>query len=92
MKTNGEAIYGTTASPFKKLNWGRCTRKSYNSKTLLYFHVFDFPSDGMLTIPGLVGKVYKAYPLSDKNKDLKVISAENGPRIDIGQLSKNEQT
>ena len=27
MKVNGEAIYGTTASPFEKLAWGRCTQK-----------------------------------------------------------------
>ena len=27
MKVNGEAIYGTTASPFKRLPWGRCTKK-----------------------------------------------------------------
>ena len=28
MKVNGEAIYGTQASPFKNLAWGRCTRKT----------------------------------------------------------------
>ena len=28
MKTNGEAIYGTAASPFEKLDWGRCTQKT----------------------------------------------------------------
>ena len=28
MKVNGDAIYGTTASPFEKLDWGRCTRKA----------------------------------------------------------------
>ncbi len=27
MHRNGEAIYGTTASPFKKLAWGRATKK-----------------------------------------------------------------
>jgi alpha-L-fucosidase len=39
MQTNGEAIYGTTASPFKKLPWGRCTQKPGK----LYLHVFDWP-------------------------------------------------
>ena len=28
MKVNGDAIYGTKASPFEKLDWGRCTRKA----------------------------------------------------------------
>ena len=27
MKVNGESIYATTASPFAKLDWGRCTQK-----------------------------------------------------------------
>ena len=27
MKVNSEAIYGTTASPFTNLKWGRATRK-----------------------------------------------------------------
>jgi alpha-L-fucosidase len=29
MKVNGESIYETTASPFSKLSWGRCTKKTY---------------------------------------------------------------
>ncbi len=39
MKVNGEAIYGTSASPFRKLPWGRCTQKPGK----LYLHVFDWP-------------------------------------------------
>ena len=27
MRGNGEAIYGTTADPFPRLSWGRCTKK-----------------------------------------------------------------
>ncbi|OGV59357.1 MAG: hypothetical protein A2283_24360, partial [Lentisphaerae bacterium RIFOXYA12_FULL_48_11] len=29
LKVNGDAIYCTSASPFKKLKWGRCTQKPY---------------------------------------------------------------
>ena len=36
LKVNGEAIYGTTASPIPFLSWGRCTRRD----DALYFHVF----------------------------------------------------
>ena len=39
MKVNGESIYGTSASPFKSLAWGRCTRKG----SRLYLHVFSRP-------------------------------------------------
>ena len=47
MKLNGESIYGTSASPFKSLAWGRCTRKG----SRLYLHVFNRPADGILLVP-----------------------------------------
>ena len=43
MKVNGEAIYGTTASPFKRLPWGRCTKKLTPDGAILYLHVFNWP-------------------------------------------------
>ncbi len=56
MDRNGQSIYGTTASPFKKLAWGRCTQKPGK----LYLHVFDWPADGKLVVPGLGNRVGKA--------------------------------
>jgi alpha-L-fucosidase len=47
IKVNGDAIYGTTASVFPSLSWGRCTRKGQT----LYLHVFDWPKDGKLRVP-----------------------------------------
>jgi len=61
MKTNGESIYGTTAGPLRHLPWGRSTSKPGK----LYLHVFDWPSDGGLIIPGLKNKVQRAWPLAD---------------------------
>ena len=89
MKINGEAIYGTSASPFKKLDWGRCTRKAEDGKELLYFHIFDFPNNRILTIPGLAGKIYKAYPLSNKKEMLKVIPDGNNPKINLTPVTKD---
>ena len=60
MKVNGEAIHGTQASPFKSLPWGRCTRKAAKGDTILYLHVFDWPADGKLVVPGLLSEVKKA--------------------------------
>src|SRR5262245_7162128 len=57
MKVNGEAIYATTASPFSKLSWGRCTKKVTEKGGTLYLHVFNWPSDGRLVVPGLHNKV-----------------------------------
>ncbi len=51
MDVNGEAIYGTTASPFSNLPWGRCTKKIDDDGATLYLHVFDWPSDGRSARP-----------------------------------------
>ncbi len=55
MRVNAEAIYGTTASPFARLPWGRATRKG----SALYLHVFDWPRDGRLVVP-MQGEVRSA--------------------------------
>jgi len=67
MKTNGEAIYGTTASPFSYLPWGRCTQKGNK----LYLHVFEWPKDGKISLP-LLNKISRAYSLADPKKTLKI--------------------
>lgn len=68
MSVNGEAIYATQASPFKKLDWGRCTSKAIEGGTRLYLHVFDWPGDGRLVVPGILNKPKEAYLLSDSKK------------------------
>lgn len=71
MKVNGESIYGTKASPFKHLPWGRCTRKSLKGKhpnTRLYLHVFHWPENGELPVPGIYNNPVNAYLLADVNK------------------------
>lgn len=64
MKVNSESIYGTTASPLGKLPWGRCTAKAGK----LYLHVFDWPTNLRLEVPGLKNQVNKAYLLADKKR------------------------
>jgi alpha-L-fucosidase len=59
MRKNGESIYGTTASPFDPLPWGRVTRKGNR----LYVHVFEWPKDGRLELPGLATPVRAAHLL-----------------------------
>ena len=69
MKENGESIYGTTASPFRSLPWGRCTKKEIEGGTRLYLHVFNWPADGKLAVPGLLSEPKKAYALKDNDKN-----------------------
>jgi len=64
MKVNGESIYGTTASVFPQLPWGRSTTKPGK----LYLHVFDWPKDGRLVVPGLLSEVKRAYLLVDPQR------------------------
>ena len=72
LKTNGAAIYGTTASPIGKPAWGRATKKvATDGSTTLYLHVFDWPADGKLVVPGtpaLGGTVASATLLADGRK------------------------
>jgi alpha-L-fucosidase len=82
MKVNSESIYETTASPFFKLLWGRCTQKTMNGGTKLYLHVFDWPKNNELVVPGLKNKVKKAYLLAN-NQNLNVSSNSNGVVVDI---------
>lgn len=68
MKVNGESIYGTTASPFSRLPFfGRATAKG----NLLYLHVFQWPQDGRLRVPGLKNLVQSARLLADRGSSLR---------------------
>jgi alpha-L-fucosidase len=65
LKVNGEAIYGTTASPFERLPFfGRATQKG----STLYLHVFGWPGDGQLRVPGLKNLIHSATVLGDEKK------------------------
>ncbi|MBM3310627.1 MAG: hypothetical protein FJY80_03865 [Candidatus Aminicenantes bacterium] len=77
MKTNGEAIYATQASPFKALSWGRCTQKQVQGGVRLYLHVFDWPADGTLVVPGILNDPRRAYLLADRGNRLDVTRAED---------------
>jgi len=88
MKVNGDAIYGTTASPFAHLDWGRCTVKQQaDGSTVLYLHVFEWPHDGRLVVPGLgnevegafvMGRLADAVPFERVDSDV-VISLTGSP-------------
>lgn len=47
-KTNGESIYGATASPFKKLYWGKATSGKDGT---FYLHAFVWPNGSDLVVP-----------------------------------------
>jgi len=82
MKVNGEAIYGTTASPFSKPDWGRYTKKPGK----IFAHVFSWPTHATLTIPAKGLHAPRAYLLSEKNhSDLKIKKIEDGLLLHLPQ-------
>lgn len=78
MKANGESIYATSPSPFRRLAWGRCTMKP----GVLYLHVFDWPKDGKLLVP-LTSRVTKAALLAQPDTPLAVEASDKGATITV---------
>jgi alpha-L-fucosidase len=84
MKVNGDSIYKTQASPFEKLAWGRCTRKEIKpGLTRLYLHVFDWPADGKLVVPGLRSQIAKAFLLGDKHSSITMQRSSDGLALSV---------
>lgn len=80
MDVNGEAIYGTIASPYEMPQWGRYTAKSNR----LYAHVFEWPTDATLTVPQSERDIAKAYLLADPaQRALSTKSTAAGVTIDL---------
>ncbi len=90
MRVNGVSIYGTQASPVHGTTWGRCTQKILPTGTRLFLHVFDWPKDGMLTVPGLRNSPQHAYFLGDASKHLLGVQLNDGGlTIDIGKKQRD---
>jgi alpha-L-fucosidase len=80
MSRNGEAIYGTTASPFStQLGFGRATSKPGR----VYLHVFDWPKDGKLRVPSWEKMVTKSYLLESPRQKLKFTKDSNGITLQL---------
>jgi alpha-L-fucosidase len=71
MQRFGDSIYGTSASPFETLPFGRCTQRANpeSGTTTLYLHVFDWPLAGQLRVPGLGNQPVRAW----------IVGAEEAP-------------
>lgn len=75
LAVNGEAIYGTTASPFAtQLPWGRATRK----QGTLYLHVFEWPANRVLTVPAFDGSIRSASLLGASGATLGISKTADG--------------
>ena len=83
MRVNGEAIYGTSATPLARSPaWGRVTRKAAGNGApeRLYLHVFDWPQDGILRLP-LAREVSAASLLADPDGRIRIERAGGELRL-----------
>lgn len=87
MKVNGEAIYGTQASPFKcRLPWGRCTLKRDGADTILYAQVLDWPGNREIILTGLQNRVLSAEMLATGAR-IKTHRSQLGPVLRLPALA-----
>ncbi len=89
MDINSGSIYGTTGNPLGPLDWGRCTKKVNGGKTTLYLHVFDWPADGKLLVPGLKNQIQEA-KLLDGGAALETQSGEDGVVVTLPAEPSNQ--
>ena len=98
MKVNGEAIYGTTATPFGEQHGSFSeVKKEKDGKPSfiptwdwratakpgkIYLAIFQWPSDGKFRVAALKGKLLKAYLLADR-KPLQTTSDASGVSISL---------
>jgi len=85
MDVNGEAIYGTSASPFEDLEWGRATVKDGK----IYLSVFDWPS-GSLEVPLPDEEITRAYLLADPGSELEMQKGDATLEIELPAKAPDE--
>ena len=90
LKVNGEAIYGTHASPFKcRRPWGRCTVKQQGADTILYAHVLKWPENREVVLTGMQNRVRAAELLATGEK-IKTSTSPSGPVLRLPAKAPDE--
>jgi len=89
---NGESIYGTNNSLWESPSWGRSTTRFLkNGNSVLYFHIYNWPKDNILLIPGLKNKSIKAFVFTQKGKkQLKISQKDQNISIDLTSVVQDK--
>jgi alpha-L-fucosidase len=91
MHANSKAIYNCTYAP-SEFKTPDNTKLTYNPQTKrLYVHVYNYPADGKLILPGYKGKIEYAQFLNDYSElkytpngnDLELTLPQNKPHFEI---------
>ncbi|MEO6851552.1 MAG: alpha-L-fucosidase, partial [Mucilaginibacter sp.] len=82
MHANSKAIYNCTFAP-NTFTVPDKEKLTYNAQTKrLYVHLYDYPADGKLVLPGYNGKVKYAQFLNDYS-ELQYTTASNGTDLEL---------
>jgi alpha-L-fucosidase len=81
LRVNGDAIYGTTVSPYGMPAWGRYTAK----RGKVYAFVFDWPKEGRLVLTGMKDRPLRAYLLAD-GRAVAVEQADSGVVVQLPKV------
>ena len=79
---HSQAIYSSSASLLGHVPWGYCTSQSGK----LYLHVFDWPRDSVLRLPGFQGRASRAYPLLSPDSTCRITEKPHGLEIAISRF------
>jgi len=85
MEVNGESIYGTSASLFSDLKWGRSTTKGRK----VYLHIFEWPENRTLEVPGLKERADSVYLLQNPEASLTIEYNDTGALIQVPEDAPN---
>ncbi|QYM78610.1 alpha-L-fucosidase [Horticoccus luteus] len=83
---HAESIYGTTASLFRRLSWGRSTTKG----NVLFLHIFQWPVDGRLLVPGLKTPIARATLLDQPDFALSARDTAAGAVLSLPAKTPNK--
>ncbi|HTE00431.1 MAG TPA: alpha-L-fucosidase [Mucilaginibacter sp.] len=88
MHANSKAIYNCTYAP-TGYQTPEGTKLTYNPQTKkVYVHIYNYPADGKLILPGYKGKIKYAQFVNDYS-ELKYAQASNGSDLEL-TLPKNK--
>lgn len=73
LKTHGEAIHATRATPFPAAVFnGRCTVAERGGEHVLYCHLYEWPASGVISLDGLTTRCTSAVLLGEKPLELAI--------------------
>lgn len=85
LRVNSQAIFAKGLNPFPRLPWGLASSQDQK----LYLHVYDWPTDGLLKVPGFNNLVTAAYALAQPVVKLAVTRHGDGQLVDLSGVKED---